>query len=82
VVIFEPPDMRYVLEYYAPELRRQPLNRTNPRRVKGSPVFVLASFQDNKAFFARTNKVVGTLDFFKKRVKRVRTPQTLVEEFR
>lgn len=82
VVIYEPPDMRYVLEYYAPELRRQPLNRTNPRRIKGSPVFVLASFQDNKSFFDRTNKVVGQLDFFRKRVKRVRTPQTLVEEFR
>jgi len=82
VVIYEPPDMRYVLEYYAPELRRQPLSRTNARRVRGSPVFVLASFQDNKAFFARTNKVVGQLDFFRKRIRRVRTPQTLVEEFR
>ena len=28
-------------------------------RREGSPVFVLASFQDNKLFFDRTNKVVG-----------------------
>ena len=82
VVIYEPPDMRYVLEYYAPNVRRQPLSRTNPRRVRGNPIFVLASFQDNKAFFARTNKAIGQLDFFKKRVKRVKTSQTLMEEFR
>jgi Dolichyl-phosphate-mannose-protein mannosyltransferase len=82
VVIYEPPDMRYVLEYYAPELKIQPLNRTNPRRVKGSPLFVLTSFQDNKAFFDRTNKVVGQLDFFRKKTRRFRTPQTVVEEFR
>ncbi|HLM26020.1 MAG TPA: glycosyltransferase family 39 protein [Thermoleophilaceae bacterium] len=82
VVIYEPPDMRYVLEYYAPELSRQPRNRTNAKRVKGSPVFVLASFQDNKAFFDRTNKVIGQLDFYRKRIARFRTPQTLVTEFR
>ena len=55
--------MRYVLEYYAPELRRRPLREGTPRRREGSPVFVLASFQDNKLFFDRTNKVVGKLDF-------------------
>ena len=82
VVIYEPADMRYVLEYYAPELRSQPLNRTNPRRVKGSPLFVLASFQDNKTFFDRTNKVVGQLAFFRDRTRRLKTPQTQVEEFR
>ena len=39
--------------------------RDQPRR-EGSPVFVLASFQDNKAFFNQTNKVVGQLTFFRK----------------
>jgi 4-amino-4-deoxy-L-arabinose transferase-like glycosyltransferase len=82
VVIYEPPDMRYVLEYYAPELSRQPLNRTNARRARGSPLFVLASFQDNPAFFDRTNKVVGQLDFFRQRTGRFRTPETEVTEFR
>lgn len=82
VVIYEPPDMRYVLEYYAPQLRRQPMEKANPRRVKGSPAFVLASFQDNKAFFTRTNKFVGTLDFFRKKVRTIKTPQTRVDEFR
>jgi hypothetical protein len=71
-----------VLEYYAPNLRRQSLDKTNPRRVKGSPVFVLASFQDNKAFFAQTNKFVGTLDFFRKKVRAIKTPQTKVDEFK
>jgi hypothetical protein len=82
VVIFEPPDMRYVLEYYAPNVRREPLRDVVPRRVKGSPVFVLASFQDNQTFFKRTNKVIGQLDFFRNQVKRVKKPQTLLVEFR
>ena len=30
VVIYEPPDMRYVLEYYAPDLRSRPLRRGSP----------------------------------------------------
>jgi hypothetical protein len=89
LALFEPPDMRYVLEYYAPELKRRPLRLGVPRRREGSPVFVLASFQDNKTFFDRTNRVIGQLDFFRQRVKRVKLPQgasqsheTVVAEFR
>jgi len=82
LVLYEPPDMRYVLEYYAPELRRRPLRLGVPKRSAGSPVFVLASFQDNRLFFNRTNKVVGQLDFFRKRVRRFKKPQTIVVEFR
>ncbi len=37
-----------------------------PKPREGSPVFVLASFQDNKRFFDRTNKVVGKLDFHRR----------------
>ena len=50
--------------------------------TEGSPIFVLASFQDNKAFFNQTNRVVGQLTFFRKLVHRFKTPQTLVWEFR
>jgi len=82
LVLFEPSDMRYVLEYYAPTLRRQPLTLGVPKRRQGSPVFVLASFQDNKQFLDETNKVVGQLTFFRKLVRRFRKPNTLVWEFR
>jgi uncharacterized membrane protein len=82
LVLFEPPDMKYVLEYYAPGLRRRPLKRGLPKRREGTPVFVLASFQDNKLFFNRTNKLVGKLDFFRKRLKHVKKAQTQVWEFR
>jgi uncharacterized membrane protein len=82
LVIYEPPDMRYVFEYYAPQLNSRPLRRGMPRRREGSPVFVLASFQDNKLFFDRTNRIVGRLDFFRKRVQSFETPQTRVWEFR
>jgi uncharacterized membrane protein len=81
LVLYEPPDMRYVLEYYAPDLRRQPLSLPVSAQREGSPVFVLASFQSNKAFFDQTNRVVGQLTFFRKLVRRFKTPQTLVWEF-
>jgi hypothetical protein len=73
--------MRYVLEYYAPDLRSQPLAQAVSAGREGSPVFVLASFQGNKAFFNETNKVVGQLSFFRKLVRRSTTPQTIVWEF-
>jgi len=81
LVLFEPADMRYVLEYYAPDLRRQPLAEAVSASREGSPVFVLASFQSNKVFFNQTNRVVGRLTFFRKLVHRVTTPQTIVWEF-
>jgi hypothetical protein len=81
LVLFEPSDMKYVLEYYAPNLRGQPLSARISTATEGSPVFVLASFQSNKAFFNETNKVVGQLTFFRKLVRRFNTPQTLVWEF-
>jgi uncharacterized membrane protein len=82
LVLFEPPDMKYVLEYYAPHLKRRPLKQGLPKRRDGTPVFVLASFQDNKLFFNRTNKIVGQLDFFRKKLKHVKKAQTQVWEFR
>jgi uncharacterized membrane protein len=81
LVLFEPSDMRYVLEYYAPGLRREPLTQPVSAAREGSPVFVLASFQGNKAFFNETNKVVGQLTFFRTLVHRFKTPQTIVWEF-
>jgi len=81
LVLFEPNDMRYVLEYYAPDLRGQPLSAPMTAGREGSPVFVLASFQGNKRFFDETNRTVGQLTFFRTLVHRFKTPQTLVWEF-
>jgi hypothetical protein len=81
LVLYEPADMRYVLEYYAPGIRSQPLTTSISAEREGSPVFVLASFQTNKTFFNQTNKVVGQLTFFRKLVHRFKTPQTIVWEF-
>ena len=82
LVLYEPPDMRYVMEYYAPELRSRPLRQGVPKRKEGSPVFILASFQDNKLFFDRTNRVEGKLDFQRRLLAQFETPQTKVWEFR
>jgi uncharacterized membrane protein len=92
LVLFDPPDMKYVLEYYAPGIKRRPLKDGFPKRKEGRQVFVLASFQDNKLFFDRTNKTVGKLRFFAtrsaaakrrfRRVKHVKKAQTELWEFR
>jgi dolichyl-phosphate-mannose-protein mannosyltransferase len=82
LVLYEPPDMRYVMEYYAPELKSRPLRQGVPKRREGSPVFILASFQDNKTFFDRTNRVEGKLDFQRRLLRQFETPQTKVWEFR
>ena len=81
LILFEPSDMRYVLEYYAPNIRTRPLSARPAAEAEGSPLFVLASFQSNKAFFNETNRVVGQLTFFRTLVHRFKTPQTLVWEF-
>ncbi|MBV8987580.1 MAG: hypothetical protein JO372_03365, partial [Solirubrobacterales bacterium] len=81
LILFEPSDLKYVLEYYAPDVRRQPLTVPISASSEGSPVFVLASFQSNKAFFNETNKVVGQLGFFRTLVRRFKTPQTVAWEF-
>jgi hypothetical protein len=73
--------MRYVLDFYAPDLRKQSLSQPVRAASEGSPLFVLASFQSNKLFFDRTNKVVGQLSYFRKLVRRFKTPQTVVWEF-
>jgi len=81
LVLYEPGDMRYVLEYYAPGIASQPLTAPIKAGGEGSPLFVLASFQDNKRFFNQTNKTVGQLAFFRSLEHRFKTPQTLVWEF-
>ena len=81
LVLYEPAEMRYVLEYYAPNLRGQPLSAPITAEREGSPVFVLASFQGNKAFFNQTNRAVGQLTFFRTLVQQFKTPQTHVWEF-
>jgi uncharacterized membrane protein len=81
LVLLEPADMRYVLDYYAPNFRSLPATQRISAGTEGSPVFVLSSFQDNKQFFNQTNKVVGQLSFFRTLVHHFKTAQTQVWEF-
>ncbi len=82
LVLFEPPDMRYVLEYYAPELRSQPLTARSVRaRRRGARCSCSPRSRTISTFFNQTNKVVGQLTFFRRLVRRFKTAQTLVWEF-
>jgi hypothetical protein len=62
-------------------VRRLPLTARVTAAQEASPIFVLASFQDNRVFFNRTNRTVGQLTFFRRLVRRFKTPQTTVWEF-
>jgi hypothetical protein len=84
LVLYEPPDMKYVFDYYAPEVPTQAIGDFNPRRSRETPLFVVASLQGHEVYFDRTNKVVGTLsdNFFRGKPRReFEKPQTLVWEF-
>ncbi len=82
LVLFEPTDMRYVLEYYAPELRSQPLSAPmSSRRPREARCSSSRRSRTTRTFFNQTNKVVGQLTFFRTLVHRFKTPQTLVWEF-
>src|SRR5437763_14466442 len=76
------PAILYVRVYYTPSLRGQPLSRPITAASECSPVFVLASFQKNHAFFNQTNRAVGQLTFFRTLVRRFSAAQTLVWECR
>lgn len=69
LVVFEPTALRNVLEYYAPDLPNEAMRDFDVEQSRESPLFVLASFQDNPIFLDRTSKVVGTLsdNFFRGR---------------
>ena len=82
LVLFEPPDMRYVLEYYAPEPTEPPLRPGVRSAGRGARCSCSPRSRATSQFFNETNKVVGQLDFFRQLVRRFKTAQTVVWEFR
>jgi mannosyltransferase len=65
VLLYEPPELRYVLERYAPNMVARPLAGTLPNRREARRVVVLASFLDQHRYRNVVNRQVGTLRYFR-----------------
>jgi uncharacterized membrane protein len=65
VLLYEPPELRYVLERYAPNVVARPLDGTLPNRREAHRVVVLASFLDQGRYRQVVNRQIGALRYFR-----------------
>jgi mannosyltransferase len=82
VLLYEPPELRYVLERYAPNVVARPLDGTLPNRREASHVVVLASFLDQKRYRTVVNRRIGTLGYFRDKPVRRAWPGVVTWSFR
>ena len=62
LVVYEPHYLRYVVDYYVPQLNARPLRRGVPSLERGRRVFVVASFLDKREHAARAGEAVYELN--------------------
>ena len=82
VLLYEPPELRYVLERYAPKMVARPLDGTLPNRREARRVVVLASFLDQQRYRDVVNRQVGTLRYFRQKPVRRTWPGVSTWSFR
>ncbi len=63
VLLYEPPEMRYVLQYYAPGVVARPLDGPLPGRAQAQRVIVLGSFLDQARYRQVVDRDVGALAY-------------------
>jgi hypothetical protein len=61
VVLYEPDELRYVIDRYAPTLVARPIGLVAPTRTEARRVVVLGSFLEQKRNRRATDRVVGAL---------------------
>src|SRR5918995_2950385 len=61
VVLYEPDELRYVIDRYAPTLVARPIGVVAPTRTEARRVVVLASFLEQERNRRATDRVVGAL---------------------
>jgi uncharacterized membrane protein len=61
VVLYEPDELRYVIDRYAPTLVARPVGRAAPTRTQARRVVVLGSFLEDARNRDATDRVVGAL---------------------
>ena len=61
VLLYQPPELRFVLDRYAPKLTARPLDGRLPTRVEADRVTVLASFLDQERYKRVADRQLGAL---------------------
>jgi hypothetical protein len=82
VLLYEPPELRYVLEHYAPQLPARPLDGTLPTKREARRVIVLGSFLDQVRYRRVVDRQVGALRYARRLQGRERHPGVSVWRFR
>jgi len=82
VVLYEPPELRYVLEHYAPALAARPLDGALPTRREARRVIVLGSFLDQARYRRVVDRQVGALRYARRAQGRERLPGVSLWRFR
>jgi uncharacterized membrane protein len=82
VVLYEPPELRYVLERYAPGVTARPLDGALPTRREARRVVVLGSFLDQQRYKAVVDKQIGALRYARRQDGRRSLPGVALWSFR
>jgi hypothetical protein len=61
VLLYEPEELRYVLDRYAPSMTARPLDGVLPTRSQASHVEVLTSFADQPRYRQVIDRQIGAL---------------------
>ena len=82
LVLYEPPDMRYVMEYYAPELRSRPLRGAESPSARRAPGLRARLVPGQRPVLRPHQQGGGQARLPARLLARFETPQTKVWEFR
>jgi uncharacterized membrane protein len=82
VLLYEPPELRYVLAHYAPDVAARPLTRNLPSRAQAPRVVVLGAFLDQERYRAVVDRQVGALRATRTAGRRDRLPGVSLWTFR
>jgi hypothetical protein len=82
VLLYEPPELRYVLARYAPRVRARQLNGVLPSRAQAPRVEVLASFVDQPRYERVVDRQLGALRSNRRQLSHQTVPGVSVWSFR
>jgi len=82
VLLYQPPELRYVLARYAPGMPARPLDGQLPTRAQARRVIVLAAFLDQQRFRRVVDRQVGALRATRASQGRDRLPGVTLWRFR
>jgi hypothetical protein len=82
VLLYEPPELRTVLERYAPDIAARPLDGTLPTRAEARRAVVLGSFLDQARYRRVVDRQIGALRYSRRQDGRTSFPGAAVWSFR